>query len=87
MGGYVLAVNLCGWLCMRIDKQRARRHAWRIKEKTLFMIALLGGSLGCLLGMYMFHHKTRHAAFVWGMPAILLIQAVLVMLYGGRVFS
>lgn len=86
LGGYLLVVNLCGWLFMRMDKQRARRQAWRIKEQTLFLIALLGGALGCLIGMYMFRHKTRHARFVWGMPLILAIQVALIMFYGGRLF-
>ncbi|MFT9848182.1 DUF1294 domain-containing protein [Aneurinibacillus sp. REN35] len=86
IGGYLLAVNLCGWLFMRMDKRRARRQAWRIKEQTLFLIALLGGALGCLIGMYMFRHKTRHARFVWGMPLILAIQIALIMFYGGRLF-
>jgi len=71
---WLMGINLLGFLLMGIDKQKARRGRWRVKEATLFGAAFIGGALGCLLGMYIFHHKTRHAAFVWGMPAILLIQ-------------
>ncbi len=60
---------------MGIDKRRARRHMWRISEKTLFFTALLGGSVGTLAGMYAFRHKTRHWYFVIGMPLILILQA------------
>ena len=68
---------------MGIDKRKAVKHAFRIPESTLFIVALIGGSLGSLLGMYVFHHKTRHWYFVYGMPAILLLQliALLVLLY------
>ena len=60
---------------MGFDKLRARRRgARRIRERTLFLSALLGGSLGAVLGMWVFRHKTRHWYFVWGLPAILLLQ-------------
>ncbi len=62
---------------MFIDKQRARHHAWRIRETTLFLTALLGGSLGILAGMYLFRHKTKHRSFVFGIPFILLLQLLL----------
>lgn len=65
---------------MGIDKRRARRKAWRIKESTLFLVAIIGGSIGSIAGMYTFRHKTRHWYFVWGMPAILTVQ-VLAVLY------
>ena len=60
-----------------IDKSKARRGAWRIPEKRLFLLPLLGGSVGALLGMKVFRHKTKHWYFVWGVPAILLAQAAL----------
>lgn len=72
---YLLLLNLTGFLIMGIDKRRARRHMWRISEKTLFFTALLGGSVGTLAGMYAFRHKTRHWYFVIGMPLILILQA------------
>ena len=74
---YLIIINLAGFLGMGIDKQRARKNAWRIPEATLFMFALLGGSLGTTLGMFVFHHKTRHWYFRYGMPAILILQIIL----------
>ena len=62
---------------MGIDKRRAIRHEWRIPEATLFLIALLGGSMGSIAGMQLFRHKTKHTAFVIGMPCILIIQIIL----------
>ena len=59
------------------DKRRARKGKWRVPERTLFLLPLLGGSVGALLGMRVFHHKTRHWYFVWGIPAILLAQIAL----------
>ncbi|MBR5046606.1 MAG: DUF1294 domain-containing protein [Eubacterium sp.] len=74
---YLAAINVIGFAAMGIDKSRARKEAWRIPEKTLFLISLLGGSLGSLIGMYLFHHKTRHWYFVIGMPLILVAQLAL----------
>lgn len=74
---YLVIINLTGLLCMGVDKQRAKQHAWRIPEKTLFLISLLGGSAGSWAGMYLFHHKTRHWYFVVGMPLILVLQILL----------
>ena len=75
---YLLLINLAGFVMMGIDKNRAKRGAWRIPEKTLFTCALLGGSLGTTLGMSMFRHKTRHWYFKYGMPLILVVQVVLI---------
>lgn len=77
---YLTAVNLAGFAVMGIDKQKAIRHLWRVWESTLFLIALIGGSLGSIIGMRVFHHKTRHWYFVYGMPAILILQIILVVL-------
>lgn len=77
---YVIMVNIAGFAMMGIDKHKARRNAWRIPEARLFFIALIGGSIGSIAGMYTFRHKTRHWYFVWGMPAILTVQ-VLAVLY------
>lgn len=71
---YLLLMNLAGMLSMGIDKQKAKKGAWRIPERTLFLIALLGGSLGSILGMQVFRHKTRHRQFVIGMPIIAVLQ-------------
>lgn len=67
-------LNLAAFAAMGIDKRRAKRGAWRIRERTLFLLALFGGSLGAMAGMWIFHHKTRHWYFVIGMPAILILQ-------------
>lgn len=64
---------------MGIDKRRAIRHEWRIPEATLFLIALLGGSMGSIAGMQLFRHKTRHWYFVWGMPIIFFIELALIL--------
>ena len=56
------------------DKHRAKKHAWRIPEKSFFIVSLMGGSIGSWAGMYLFHHKTKHWYFVIGMPLILVIQ-------------
>ena len=74
---YLTAISLAAFALMGADKRRARRGAWRISEKTLFLSALLGGSVGAVLGMRVFHHKTRRWYFKFGMPAILLAQLAL----------
>jgi uncharacterized membrane protein YsdA (DUF1294 family) len=72
--GYLILINLTGFIFMGIDKSRAIKRLWRIPESTLFLIAIIGGSVGSIIGMRVFHHKTRHWYFVYGMPAILLVQ-------------
>lgn len=74
---YFAAVNILGLCLMGLDKYKAKKQAWRIPESTLFIMAVIGGSIGCILGMYAFRHKTRHWYFVYGMPAILLLQIAL----------
>lgn len=76
---YFIIVNLIGFLMMGVDKKKAIKHAFRIPEATLFIVALIGGSLGTLTGMYTFRHKTRHWYFVYGMPAILILQIIIVL--------
>lgn len=73
-------LNLWGILIMAYDKRRAKRGQWRVQEKTLFLIAVCGGSLGILAGMVLFHHKTKHAKFVFGVPLVIALQ-VLVWFY------
>ncbi len=77
--GYLVCINLAGLASMGIDKRRAIRHEWRIPEATLFLIALLGGSMGSIAGMQLFRHKTRHWYFVWGMPIIFFIELALIL--------
>ena len=74
---YLAAVNVVTFTVYGIDKRKARRGAWRIPEKTLFLLPLLGGSVGALLGMKVFRHNTKHWYFVWGIPIILLAQTAL----------
>ena len=74
---YLAAINLATFIVYGADKRRARKGKWRVPEKTLFLLPLLGGSAGALLGMRVFHHKTRPWYFVWGIPAILLAQIAL----------
>jgi uncharacterized membrane protein YsdA (DUF1294 family) len=75
---YLLAVNVFLFTLMGIDKYKAKRGLWRTPEKTLFLTAALGGSIGGILGMKVFRHKTRHNSFKYGFPAILLAQLALV---------
>ena len=75
---YILIINLIGFFSMGLDKFKAKRGAYRISEKALFIIALIGGSIGSIIGMYKFHHKTKKTAFVFGMPMILVGQIVLI---------
>lgn len=77
--GYLLIINLTGLYSMWLDKRKAIRHEWRIPEATLFLIAFLGGSLGSVIGMQLFRHKTRHWYFVWGMPAIFFAELALML--------
>lgn len=74
---YLLAINLLALFLMGLDKCKARRGKWRIPERTLFLSAILGGSIGAILGMRCFRHKTRHRSFVVGMPLILMLQVLL----------
>ena len=77
IAGYLVLANLWAFALMGFDKRRARRNGRRVRERTLFLSALLGGSLGTFLGMRVFRHKTKHWYFVWGIPLILLAQAAL----------
>ena len=74
---YWVLINMIGIMAMFSDKERAVRHNWRIPERVLFLIALLGGSIGSIIGMWAFRHKIRHWYFVIGMPVILFLQIVL----------
>lgn len=74
---YLIAVNVLAFILYGLDKKRARNREWRISEKTLIGIAVIGGSIGAILGMHIFHHKTRHWYFRYGLPLILIMQGVL----------
>ena len=74
---YLAAVNVVAFAVYGADKRRAKKGKRRVPEKTLFLLAVIGGSVGALAGMRVFRHKTRHWYFVWGIPAILAAQIVL----------
>ncbi len=75
---YLVVINLIVFLLMYIDKKKAKYGKWRIKEYTLMIVALIGGSIGSIIGMYTFHHKTKKAKFFIGFPLILIIQIILI---------
>ncbi len=74
---YLLVVNVVAFALMGMDKSRAKRGAWRIPERTLFLPVVLFGSLGGTLGMLTFRHKTKHWYFKYGFPALLVVQVLL----------
>ena len=73
---YLLAVNIIACFFYGMDKWKARHGAWRIPERVLLLLAFVGGSLGALLGMRIFHHKTRKSKFDIGVPALLAVQCI-----------
>ena len=84
---YLLIINAAGFLLMLVDKWKAKKNRWRIRESTLLIVAALGGSIGSLAGMYLFRHKTQHLKFTLGIPLILAAQCfvvVLVMALGAK---
>lgn len=78
---YLLIVNLIALILYGIDKFKAKHSLWRIPEKILFLISFIGGSVGALLGMYLFHHKTKHLSFVILNPLFLILQIFLVIYF------
>lgn len=77
---YLIVINAAAFLLMLIDKVKAKKNLWRIPEATLFLVAAVGGSIGSLLGMYTFRHKTKHIKFIVGMPLILAAHIVIAIL-------
>lgn len=73
----MLLINCIAYSMMGIDKRRAKHGAWRISERALFLSAIAGGSIGAILGMRHFRHKTKHWYFQYGMPLILILQIFL----------
>ena len=74
---FLVGINILAFIVYGIDKWRAAHDRWRIPESTLLGLAVIGGSIGALLGMKVWHHKTKHKKFVFGLPAILLIQLII----------
>lgn len=79
---YIIAINLFGFFIMWLDKRKAKKGAWRIPEKTLFIITGLGGGIGTIAGMYTFRHKTQKLGFVIGFPLITILEIVAVIWFG-----
>ncbi len=73
---YFIIINLIGFFIMWLDKRKAKKGAWRIPEKTLFIITALGGGIGTIAGMYTFHHKTQKIQFVIGFPLITILEVI-----------
>lgn len=72
-----LVMNLAAFILMGVDKRRAKRGAWRIKEATLFLVTALMGGIGGTAGMFFFRHKTKHWYFRFGFPALMIVQIAL----------
>ncbi|MBN1053039.1 DUF1294 domain-containing protein [Clostridium botulinum] len=75
---YLLFINFIGFCIMLVDKNRAIHKEWRVPEKTLIGVSIIGGSIGMLLGMFTFRHKTKHLKFLLGIPVIIIIQFYIV---------
>ena len=75
---YLLAINIVSFFLYGIDKYKAKKNKWRISEATLLMMAAIGGSLGACAGMRLWHHKTMHKKFKYGIPIIIILQVALV---------
>ena len=75
---YILAINIATFLLYSIDKYKAKKGQWRISEATLLLMAVIGGSIGAWAGMRLWHHKTMHKKFKYGIPVIIIMQIVLV---------
>ena len=80
---YLIVINAVAFLMYGIDKEKARKGKWRIKEKDLILVAVIGGSIGAFLGMHFFH-KTRHWYFRYGIPVIMILQIIIVAVVGAK---
>ena len=78
---YFIIINIIGFLIMLIDKRKAEKGKWRIPEKTIFIITALGGGIGTIAGMYVFHHKTRKLQFTIGLPFITILEIIGIVYY------
>ncbi len=77
---YLIVINIVGFVSMAVDKHKSKHKKWRTPERRLMIIAIIGGSIGCLLGMDLFRHKTKHKKFRLGIPIILMAQIVVALL-------
>lgn len=74
--GYLIFINIIAFITYGLDKSKAKKGAWRIPEYTLLMLAVIGGSIGAVFGMNIFHHKTKKIKFAVGLPLILALQII-----------
>ena len=81
---YLIIINIIAFLAMLVDKKKAEKNRWRIKESTLLILALIGGSIGAITGMYVFHHKTQKPRFYIGIPIIIVLQILLIIAVVGQ---
>ena len=81
---YLIIINIIAFLAMLVDKKKAEKNRWRIKESTLLILALIGGSIGAITGMYVFHHKTQKPRFYIGIPIIIVLQILLIIAIVGQ---
>ncbi|MDO4555076.1 MAG: DUF1294 domain-containing protein [Lachnospiraceae bacterium] len=84
---YLIIVNLIAFFAYGLDKYKAKKQLWRIPEATLILLAIIGGSPGAWIGMYVWHHKTKHLKFKLGIPVILLIQLIGIWLISNYLLS
>ncbi len=82
--GYLIGINLLALILMAHDKSQARKRGRRVSERTLFLTAAVGGAIGAIVGMRIWRHKTKHVSFVVGMPAVLIVQAIIGIWLFGR---
>ena len=75
---YIGVVNVVGFILPAVDKRRAKKDRWRIRESTLFLVSVLGGSVAMYISMGLFHHKTKHKRFMIGIPVIIVLQVALI---------
>ena len=78
---YFILINIIAFFSMFLDKRKAKKHKWRISENTLMGLALLGGEIGALIGMYKFRHKTQKPKFVIGIPMFIVMKILLLIIY------
>ena len=75
---YLVIINIIGFAIMFLDKRKAKKGSWRIPEKTIFIVTAIGGGIGTIAGMYKFRHKTKKAAFKYGLPFLLILDIALI---------
>ena len=82
---YLITINIIAWITYGLDKWKAKTGKWRIPERTLLFLALIGGSAGALAGMFLFHHKTKKPKIYVGVPVMLILHCLLILWAVGRI--